>query len=78
MSRASVPLAGFQVTFNGRFWMTPEVWYGDALEVEYGLTYERWAALPIDEGTSEVISGGMKVLFERGDMLSRHQSKPQG
>jgi hypothetical protein len=26
MSRASVPLAGFQVTFNGRFWVTPEVW----------------------------------------------------
>ncbi len=25
MSRASVPLAGFQVTFNGRFWVTPEV-----------------------------------------------------
>jgi hypothetical protein len=27
MSRASVPLAGFQVTFNGRFWVTPEVFY---------------------------------------------------
>ena len=25
MSRASVPLAGFQVTLIGRFWVTPEV-----------------------------------------------------
>ena len=24
MSRASVPLAGFQVTLIGRFWVTPE------------------------------------------------------
>ena len=30
MFRASVPLAGFQVTLIGRFWVTPEGVFGDA------------------------------------------------
>ena len=54
------------------------VWYGDGLEVEYGLTDETWAALPIDEGTRDVISRGMRVLFERGGMLSRHLPNLRG
>jgi predicted nucleotidyltransferase len=48
------------------------VWYKNGIEVEYGITDESWAALPLDEGTREVISGGMRVLFERGNILSRH------
>ena len=48
------------------------VWYKNGLEVEYGITDESWAALPLDEGTREVISGGMRVLFERDNILSRH------
>jgi predicted nucleotidyltransferase len=48
------------------------VWYRDRSEIEYGLTDERWSALPLDEGTRQVIAGGMRVLFERGDILSRH------
>lgn len=52
------------------------VWYSDGLEVEYGITDESWAALPLDEGTREVISGGMKVLLEQGDILSRHLRQP--
>lgn len=48
------------------------VWYRDGLEIEYGLTDERWAAVPLDEGTRQVIAGGMRILFERDDMLSRH------
>ena len=47
------------------------VQYEDQLEVEYGLTDEKWAAIPLDEGTREVICGGMTVLFERGFLLSR-------
>jgi len=46
------------------------VHYADGLEVEYGLTDASWAAVPLDEGTREVISHGMKVLFERGTVLS--------
>jgi hypothetical protein len=48
------------------------VHYEDELEIEYGLTDENWAAVPLDEGTRDVISGGMKVLFERRPLLSRH------
>ena len=48
------------------------VWYCNGLEVEYGLTDEGWAALPLDEGTRTVIVGGISLLFERGNILSRH------
>ena len=42
-------------------------------EVEYGITDESWSALPLDDGTRAVISDGMKIMFERGPLLSRHQ-----
>jgi len=51
------------------------VWYRDGPEIEYGLTDERWSALPLDEGTRQVMADGMRVLFERGDILSRHLSE---
>src|SRR6185295_18562802 len=46
------------------------VWYADGLEVEYGFCEASWAQTPLDEGTREVISGGMNVLFERTTILS--------
>jgi predicted nucleotidyltransferase len=49
------------------------VWYTDDREVEYGITDERWAAIPLDEGSRQVISDGMRVLFEQDHILSRHQ-----
>jgi predicted nucleotidyltransferase len=49
------------------------VWYRAGPEVEYGITDEDWAAIPLDEGSRRVISDGMVVLLERGDILSRHQ-----
>ena len=49
-------------------------WYTDGREVEYGITDERWAAVPLEEGTRRVIMDGMQILSERGDILSRHQS----
>jgi predicted nucleotidyltransferase len=52
------------------------VWYADGLEVEYGLTNESWAAIPLDEGTEKVISDGMQVLFERNPMLLRGLNIP--
>lgn len=54
------------------------IWYRDGLEVEYGLTDERWAGVPLDEGTRRVIADGVRVLFERGDILSRHLPVEQG
>jgi predicted nucleotidyltransferase len=47
-------------------------WYSGGFEVEYGLTDQRWIADPLDEGTRQVISDGLRVLFERGAILSRH------
>lgn len=51
--------------------------YADGREVEYGITDERWAALPLDEGSRQVIDDGMRILFERGPILSRHQTCAQ-
>ncbi len=50
------------------------VWYADGHEIEYGITDERWSAVPLDEGSRQVIAAGMRVLLERGNILSRHQS----
>lgn len=52
------------------------VWYSDGREVEYGFTDERWAALPLDAGTRQVIAGGLRVLFERGPLLSPLKGMP--
>ncbi|HEY0605103.1 MAG TPA: nucleotidyltransferase domain-containing protein [Herpetosiphonaceae bacterium] len=49
------------------------VWYADGREIEYGLTDPSWAALPLDPGSQQVIADGMRVLFERAPLLSRHQ-----
>ena len=49
------------------------VFYMDGFEVEYGIADERWSAMPLDKGTRRVIADGMRVLFERGNILSRHQ-----
>jgi hypothetical protein len=48
------------------------VWYENGLEVEFGVTSESWAALPLDPGTRQVMEGGIRVLFERWPILSRH------
>ena len=47
------------------------VWYPGEFEVEYGFTDETWCALPVDEGTKQVISHGMQILTERASTLSR-------
>ena len=46
------------------------VHYQDGLEVEFGLTTVQWADVPVDPGALDVISGGMRILFERGRILS--------
>ena len=46
------------------------VWYQDGEEVEFGITTPDWVAQPIDEGTRRVISGGIRVLFDREDCLA--------
>jgi len=46
------------------------VWYTDELEVEYGFVDETWSALPLDPDTRQIVSCGMKVIFERRPLLS--------
>jgi predicted nucleotidyltransferase len=62
-----------QQTENYGLLISIRVWYTDGREVEYGITDERWSAIPLDEGTRRVIADEMRVLFERGNVLSRHQ-----
>jgi predicted nucleotidyltransferase len=45
------------------------VWYADGLEVEYGFVDETWAS-PLDKDTIQIVSNGMKILFERKPILS--------
>ena len=61
----------FQIEDYGKL-TSIRVWYRNRTEVEYGITLPDWTALPLDAGTEEVIRGGMIVLFERGNLLSRH------
>ncbi len=49
------------------------VWYQNGVEVEYCITTPDWAATPLDAGTREVLRGGMRVLFERENLLSQHE-----
>ena len=39
------------------------VFYG-SLEVEFGITAEAWAQIPIDEGTAGVINDGLWILYD--------------
>ncbi len=65
-----------QVEHYGRL-TSLRVQYGDDLEVEFGLTGESWAFVPLDEGTRRVIAGGIKVLFERRPLLGTLQALGQ-
>jgi len=38
--------------------------YAGGLEVEFGLTTPDWAAIPVDPGTRQVVSGGIKILHD--------------
>jgi predicted nucleotidyltransferase len=49
--------------------------YRNGTEVEYGITLPDWATIPLDSGTEQVIRDGIIVLFERGNLLSRHVKK---
>ena len=45
-------------------------WYRDGKEMEFGFTTPAWCAEPLDEGTRQVVSGGLLVLYEREPLLS--------
>lgn len=41
------------------------VWYEEGTEIEFGLVEPGWIALPLDEGTRQVLSDGYCVLYDR-------------
>ncbi len=51
------------------------VWFAEGCEIEFGITDEGWVADPLDSGTRQVIQDGMRILFERENILSRHVSR---
>jgi predicted nucleotidyltransferase len=65
------PIERQQVEYYGLV-TSLRVWYAGRHEVEYGITTPDWAAVPLDQGTQQVINDGMKVLFERETLLSVH------
>jgi predicted nucleotidyltransferase len=49
------------------------VYYTEGLEVEFGMTTLAWAGLPVDPGTQDVVSHGMRILWDREGLLARLQ-----
>ena len=47
--------------------------YEGGLEVEYGFTTPDWAKMPMDAGSSRVVTDGMKILFDAQNILSSVQ-----
>ena len=47
------------------------VHYKESFEVEFGLTTLAWAGLPVDPGTQDVVSHGMRILWDREGLLCR-------
>jgi predicted nucleotidyltransferase len=54
------------------------VWYEDGREVEFGITTPEWAAQPLDEGTRQVVSDGIRILFDRGECLASAMAAESG
>ncbi len=43
---------------------TLRVSYRDGLEVEFNFSSPAWASVPVDFGTHQVVSDGMKIVFD--------------
>jgi predicted nucleotidyltransferase len=52
------------------------VWYASGREVEFGWTSRAWAEEPLEEGTRRVIQDGMRIICERGTILSGRLHPP--
>ena len=47
------------------------VYYQDGPEAEFGFASPEWAEIPLDSGTKEVISGGIRILLDEEGILGR-------
>ena len=46
-------------------------WYKNGIEVEFGITSAEWAEIPVDSGTSRVVSYGSKILVDKSKKLEQ-------
>lgn len=51
------------------------VWYQDGHEIEYGISSLDWATAPLDAGSRKVIADGLRILFDRDQLLDQHIKK---
>jgi putative hydrolase of the HAD superfamily len=54
------------------------VWYRDGLEVEYGFSDAAWASTPLDDGSQQVVDGGLRIVYERDGLLTKLLAQPPG
>lgn len=45
--------------------------YTDGTEIEFNVTSPKWAALPIDSGTEEVLRGGARIILDKDGASTR-------
>jgi predicted nucleotidyltransferase len=45
--------------------------YKKGIEVEFGITSAEWAEIPVDSGTSRVVSDGLKILVDKSKKLEQ-------
>jgi predicted nucleotidyltransferase len=49
--------------------------YEDGLEVEYCITTKEWANVnPLDPGTKRVVGDGMRILYDKDNLLKKLQN----
>jgi len=48
---------------------TLRAFYHDGFEIEFNFTGSDWASVPVDSGTSRVISEGMRILYDPNGRL---------
>lgn len=45
-------------------------WFVEIGEVEFGIALSTWADIPVDDGTRQVVSDGIRILDDRDNRLS--------
>jgi predicted nucleotidyltransferase len=45
--------------------------YGDGTEIEFGITSQEWAGLPVDPGTERVVVEGARIILDKDGAATR-------
>ena len=60
----------YEIEYWGRA-TSIRTWYKNGIEVEFGITSAEWAEIPVDSGTSRVVSDGSKILVDKSKKLEQ-------